>query len=174
MTNAIFKEWILHFLLNVSKEYGIFQTNRHLLILDGHKSHVSLGVIKVAMARGLDILTFPSHTSHALQPLDLTYFKSFKMCFRAYRDKWTVAHSVQFPIIEDLAQLVSHDLRIEEHYLKRTLKEDLKLMLMLWIQRWDLMRSTVRDKEKNKHKRRATQVLRSQTLNYNSGSCNKF
>jgi len=58
MTNALFVEWILHFLLNLSKDYGISQTNRHLLILDGHKSHVSLHIIRTAMARGLDLLTF--------------------------------------------------------------------------------------------------------------------
>ncbi len=45
---------------------GISQTNCHLLILDGHGSHVILKAIKQAMDFGLDMITLPSHTSHAL------------------------------------------------------------------------------------------------------------
>jgi len=63
------------------------------------------------MGKGLDLLTFPSHTSHALQPLDVTCFKLFKLSFRAYRDKWTMAHKGEMPRKEDLAQWVSHILR---------------------------------------------------------------
>jgi len=38
------------------------------------------------------LLTFPSHTTHALQPLDVSCFKPFKTAFRAYRDRWTLSH----------------------------------------------------------------------------------
>ena len=34
------------------------------------------------------MLSLPSHTSHALQPLDVACFKPFKAAFRAYRDKY--------------------------------------------------------------------------------------
>jgi hypothetical protein len=34
------------------------------------------------MNSGLDIVSLPSHTSHALQPLDVSYFKPFKSAFR--------------------------------------------------------------------------------------------
>ncbi len=33
---------------------------------------------------GLDFITLPSHTSHALQPLDVTCFKPFKTTFKTY------------------------------------------------------------------------------------------
>jgi hypothetical protein len=45
---------------------GISLTNRHLLILDGHRSHVTLEVIEQVKKFGLDMITLPSHTSHAL------------------------------------------------------------------------------------------------------------
>jgi len=64
MTNSLFILWMSHFLLKVSELYGISRENRHLLILDGHKSHVSLDVIHLAISEGLDLLTFPSHMSH--------------------------------------------------------------------------------------------------------------
>ena len=58
------------------------------MILDGHKSHISLEVLQIARQHGLDMLSLPSHTSHALQPLDVAYFGPFKRAFRAYRNLW--------------------------------------------------------------------------------------
>jgi hypothetical protein len=45
-------------------------TDRNLLILDGHGNHVTLEAIKQAKDIGLDMITPPFDTSHALQPLD--------------------------------------------------------------------------------------------------------
>ncbi len=45
---------------------GVFLTNQHLLILDGHGSHVTLETIEQAQDFGLDMITLPSHTSHIL------------------------------------------------------------------------------------------------------------
>jgi hypothetical protein len=50
MTSFLFKEFLSFF-----KDYvqgGISQTNHHLLILDGHGSHVTLKAIEQAMAFG--------------------------------------------------------------------------------------------------------------------------
>jgi len=66
MTNVLFKAWVLYFLRNLEATYGILASNRHLLVLDGHKSHVTLEVMKLAMGRGLNLITFPSYTSHSL------------------------------------------------------------------------------------------------------------
>ena len=68
--------------------HGIDLTNRHLLILDGHNSHVTLEVVAEAMQSGLDIVFLSFHTSYALQPLDVSYFKPFKIAFRQIRDSW--------------------------------------------------------------------------------------
>jgi hypothetical protein len=43
---------------------------------------VTLKVIEQAHAFGLNMVKFPSHTSHTLQPLDMSYFKPFKRTFR--------------------------------------------------------------------------------------------
>jgi hypothetical protein len=61
-------------------------TNRHLVILDGHNSHVTL--VAVAMQSGLDIVFLPFHTSHTLKPLDVSCFKPFKIAFKQIRDSW--------------------------------------------------------------------------------------
>jgi hypothetical protein len=54
--------------------------------MDGHDSHVALEAIKQAHEFGLYMVTFPTHTSHALQPLDVFCFKPFKITFKKERD----------------------------------------------------------------------------------------
>jgi hypothetical protein len=67
----LFKAWIGHFVKNVRDcGLGISSNCCYLLILDGHGSHVTTDVVKTAQSIGLDLLTLPSHTSHALQPLE--------------------------------------------------------------------------------------------------------
>ena len=63
-----------------------------MLILNGHNLHVTLEVAKISMELSLDIVFLPSHTSHALQPLDLACFKSFKTAFRKLRDVWSLTN----------------------------------------------------------------------------------
>lgn len=90
MTKWLFQTWMSHFIKCLRKTLGVDKENRHLLILDGHNSHVTLEVVTLAMNEGLDIITLPAHTSHALQPLDVSCFKPFKSAFRAIRDQWTL------------------------------------------------------------------------------------
>ena len=59
----------------------------------------------------MDLLTLPSHTSHALQPLDVTIFKPFKISFSLYRDVWTMSNKGSAAHKETLAQWVSLSLR---------------------------------------------------------------
>lgn len=49
-----------------------------VLIYDGHSSHTSLKLIETAMQEKVVILKLPPHTSHLLQPMDLSVFKSLK------------------------------------------------------------------------------------------------
>jgi hypothetical protein len=72
MTSYLFSAWISHFLESVRKLGGISPEHCHRFILDGHNSHVTLEVVMEAKRVGLDLLTLPSHTSHALQPLDVS------------------------------------------------------------------------------------------------------
>jgi hypothetical protein len=43
---------------------------------------VTSKAIKQAHAFRLDVVTFLSHTSHTIKPLDMSYFKPFKTKFR--------------------------------------------------------------------------------------------
>ena len=82
MTRWLFESWISHFLEYLKNGPGVDHTNYHLLILGRHNSHVTLDVVKISMNSSLDIVSLPSHTNHALQPLDVACFKPFKTAFR--------------------------------------------------------------------------------------------
>ncbi|KXJ07151.1 hypothetical protein AC249_AIPGENE20278 [Exaiptasia diaphana] len=49
-----------------------------MLLVDGHKSHVTEDLIKEAVANGIAIFCLPAHSSHLLQPLDLSLFGPLK------------------------------------------------------------------------------------------------
>jgi hypothetical protein len=78
MTAYLFSAWISHFIESVRRVDEISPSSHHLLVLDGHNSHITLDVVHEAKRAGLDLITLPSHTSHALQPLDVCIFKPFK------------------------------------------------------------------------------------------------
>ena len=75
MTKEVFHDWF--------KKFASFVKVRPLLlILDGHLTHLSLDVILKAREEKITILKLPAHTTHLLQPLDVT-------CFGPLKRKWT-------------------------------------------------------------------------------------
>ncbi len=73
----------------------IFPTNQHLFILDGHGSHVTLQVVTQAQQIGLKLLALLAHTSHVLQPFDVSCFKPrFKTTFRLIKGEWQLKHKL--------------------------------------------------------------------------------
>jgi hypothetical protein len=59
MTCYLFKQFLSFFIRLVLG--SLFQHNRHLLILNGHGSHVILKAIEQTYEIGLNMITFPSH-----------------------------------------------------------------------------------------------------------------
>ena len=78
--------------LEISRAKGLCPENvrsyerRHLLILNGHNSHVTLEIVHKCREVRLDLLILPNYTSHRLQPLDVGVFAPFKRYFKRYRD----------------------------------------------------------------------------------------
>ena len=108
MTGHLFKSWIGHFVKNVrDRGLHISPSCRHLLILDDHGLHVTMDVVKTARNVGLDLLTLPSHTSYAMQPLDVSCFKPFKQAFWLLRDVWILQNKSKGASKEILAKWVS-------------------------------------------------------------------
>ena len=87
-TNAeIFVLWLKHF-TNTTKAS---MDNKQVIILDGHHSHKTLEAINYARAHGITLITLPPHSTHKMQPLDITFFKALKAAY-AQADCWMVNH----------------------------------------------------------------------------------
>ena len=106
MTSYLFSAWISHFLESMSRVGGISPEHRHLLILDSYNNHVTLEVAVEAKKVGLDLVTLPSYTFHAIQSLNVAAFKPFKQRFREYRDFSISQHLDEPATKQTLAQRV--------------------------------------------------------------------
>jgi hypothetical protein len=55
-----------------------------ILILDGFRGHTTTELLAEMFAHGVHVILLPPHSSHALQPLDLTTFAGLKRLLRRY------------------------------------------------------------------------------------------
>jgi hypothetical protein len=53
-----------------------------LLLYDGHRSHISLSLIKWAQENNIILFVLPPHTSHILQPMDVGCFGPFETLYQ--------------------------------------------------------------------------------------------
>ena len=66
MDAHLFSRWMDQF-IEILEDRKLFSLiSRHLIVLDGYKSHVTLDVIAKAKQHEVDFITLPSHTSHEL------------------------------------------------------------------------------------------------------------
>ena len=70
-------DWIKLFDLQTCTK--LTHNNEHrLLILDGHGSHYTMGLIDYAIKHKIIVICFPAHTTHILQGLDVVVFSVLK------------------------------------------------------------------------------------------------
>ncbi|KAJ8039126.1 Tigger transposable element-derived protein 2 [Holothuria leucospilota] len=74
--SEVFYEWIANHFLPEVKKHGVkFPV---VLLVDGHKSHVSLETAEFCNKNGIILYCFLAHASHIMQPCDLSFFRSLK------------------------------------------------------------------------------------------------
>ena len=88
ITAPIFLEYMKHFHKHVSSSVE----NPVLLILDNHISHLSVSVLDFCKENGIVLLSFPPHTSHRLQPLDVSVYGPFKKYYYTACCDWMNSH----------------------------------------------------------------------------------
>ncbi|EJF65281.1 DDE-domain-containing protein, partial [Dichomitus squalens LYAD-421 SS1] len=64
------------------------QGRRRLLLVDGHVSHYTRTFLQYAREHHIDILCYPSHSTHALQGLDVVIFGPLKQAWTVARDDY--------------------------------------------------------------------------------------
>lgn len=75
MIGDFFVKWMRHFVAFVNASV----TNKVLLILDGHSSHKNLEALEFAKANGVILLCLPPHSTHRMQPTDVSFFGPLKI-----------------------------------------------------------------------------------------------
>ena len=100
ITKELYMEWFHFFLESIPPARPV------LLIEDGHASHISIEVIKLARENDVHLLCLPAHTTHILQPLDVGVFKSFKAHFSKACHKYLAANPGRVITTDIIAALV--------------------------------------------------------------------
>ena len=86
----LFSTWFDHFVQFVQPGS---RSNATLLILDGHSSHIkNLAVITKARENNVIILCLPSHCTHRMQPLDVSFFKALNSRYNSVVQTWLRQH----------------------------------------------------------------------------------
>ncbi|KAG5863235.1 hypothetical protein JTB14_021531 [Gonioctena quinquepunctata] len=74
MSTRVFLKLLEH----IKKHTNSSPTNKILLLMDNHETHVSLDAILFAREHGIVLLSFPPHCTHKMQPLDKGVYGPFK------------------------------------------------------------------------------------------------
>ena len=89
MQSEIFVQWFRHFLKHTHPTAG----DPVLLILDGHSTHTkSIALIELARTNHVSIICLPPHTTHRLQPLDVSLMKPLNSYTDQAITKWLRNH----------------------------------------------------------------------------------
>ncbi len=75
METDTFIQWFKNVFLHYVKDLE----GPKILFLDGHSSRASIDFINLANDNNIHIICLPSHSSHALQPLDVGVFKDVSL-----------------------------------------------------------------------------------------------
>ncbi|RVE40239.1 hypothetical protein evm_015111 [Chilo suppressalis] len=75
INEELFVQWLHHFKSFTSADNVI------LLVLDNHESHISLAAYNFCKKNFIHVITLPPHTSHKMQPLDLTFHGPLKTAY---------------------------------------------------------------------------------------------
>jgi hypothetical protein len=90
INEELFTRWFDHF-LEITQPAAC--QSKTLLIVDGHSSHVkNFDVIMKARANNVIILSLPSHCTHRLQPLDVSFFKPLNARYNSAVQTWHRQH----------------------------------------------------------------------------------
>lgn len=81
-----------------------------LLLLDNHVSHRTYDVLKFCRENGIHLLSFPPHTFHRLQPLDVSVFGPFQSSKNTQLADWMKSTPGRTMSIHDMAPIFNRAL----------------------------------------------------------------
>lgn len=88
ITGKLFVDWLHHINSYVKPSID----SPMLLILDNHESHVSLDAYEFCRKNWINLLSLPPHSSHRMQPLDLTFYGPLKNAYNKECESYMMNH----------------------------------------------------------------------------------
>ena len=105
MQGALFVNYIADF-HNFIVENGWADGKTHILVLDGHATHLNLDIIQLAMSLNIELFQLPSHSYQMTQPLDVAAFGCFKEAMTAVLTSFPQQYGGKMPEKSDTAGMV--------------------------------------------------------------------
>lgn len=99
---TLFLKFLEHFIQHVKPT----KEKKVLLLLDNHETHLSLEAVQLASSVGVVMLTFPPHTSHKLQPLDISIYSPLKGYYNEAVDNWLINNPGKTIDIYNIAEVL--------------------------------------------------------------------
>lgn len=103
MTGDIFLNVVKH----IQHHTGSSKERRILILLDNHESHCTIETIVFCRDNGITLLSFPPHTSHRLQPLDVAVYGPFKAHLKSAFNDWMSSNPGKQITIYDIPGLAN-------------------------------------------------------------------
>ncbi|GBM94753.1 hypothetical protein AVEN_66047-1 [Araneus ventricosus] len=103
MNSEVFPQVLDHFISHM----GCSIQKPAVLFIDNHESHLGIEVIDKARENGLSIITFPTHTSHKMQPLDVSEYGPLKSHYEIALNEWNLSNPGKRITIYDLPECFS-------------------------------------------------------------------
>lgn len=100
-------ETFIHFLEHFQKHTNASPSNKVLLVLDNHSSHIHINALDFYKTNGIVMLSFPPYCSHKLQPLDRSVFGPLKTAVNSTCDEWIRSHPGKRTSIYDIPGILA-------------------------------------------------------------------
>lgn len=85
-------EWLQHVFDRHTKEQTRNGREYRLLFLDGHSSHINMRFIDYCDENKILLMAYPPHSTHRLQPLDVSLFNPLANYYSQNLDEWLRKH----------------------------------------------------------------------------------
>lgn len=103
MDSSLFLKYLEHFVRHVRPSFS----SKVILILDGHHTHKTAAAVDYCKQHGIVLLCLPPHTTHKLQPLDVSFFKSFNHHYDKAIENWLRCHPGRVITIYQIPRLIN-------------------------------------------------------------------
>lgn len=98
-------ELYIQVLKHIQRQTSCSKDNPILIICDNHESHISIEAVNYCRDNGIIYLSLPPHTSHKLQPLDVSVFGPFKSKLKTAFNDWHIRNIGKTISIYNIAEL---------------------------------------------------------------------